>query len=433
MKSKDGWRFRYPVPETPAPEGRRYVCVPVPDDQMHRLAFINQLRQLSKWTAWDYDEAHSAITCAAVWEEITQDVRQQLNENEGCGVNFDVRANPEVPCHLEKTTDGVTWEQWADVSNCGAVGPQGPQGATGPVGPIGPVGPAGSSGAGVAAPVPDLSPFSDRRCTMSTFVREELESMVDNFLGLVDSSSEMLGAVTSIVGAFIELGPLVDVIAQAIQLSTDIGTTVIRSGLSLQVWDNVQCDLHCNLDDVQPYLSTSVINLWSLDVDARDTLGVYSFLALFIRSFSQSGWNYISWRATLSDGFTGCAFCGCDTAQFDVSVRNGNVLSRTYPDNDTVTIVIEEITTGPNNQGGLDFDSGDPSSECPNHPFAMMEVTAFERLSGTQTGLGWGRIGGNCAFDATSLVVGGKGRVVSHRSSAAGDVWSFTMTRNLTT
>lgn len=113
--SDGGWR----LPDEIDPPTRIGVCVPVPDAPEHRQAFLGALLQLARWWNWQRDPLKRGREAAEVWMTIWRDVLEQLQEGEGCGaMPFDVRQNEDAPCILEKTQNGVTWTQWADISLC---------------------------------------------------------------------------------------------------------------------------------------------------------------------------------------------------------------------------------------------------------------------------------------------------------------------------
>lgn len=110
----------YLLPTVIDPPGRRYVCVPIPDEQMHILAFLGQLDMLSYWWNWERDPLKQGTLAAQVWLDIVDEVRRQLDENETCGgSSILLRQNPETPCWLEQSQDGGdTWTLAFDYSLC---------------------------------------------------------------------------------------------------------------------------------------------------------------------------------------------------------------------------------------------------------------------------------------------------------------------------
>lgn len=109
----------YLLPAVVDPSERISVCVPIPNDLNHLLAFLGQLDMLAYWWTWERDDAKTGTEVAQVWREIVAQVRAQLDVGEGCAdMAFDVRQNPLLPCKLEKTEDGETWEEFADLQKC---------------------------------------------------------------------------------------------------------------------------------------------------------------------------------------------------------------------------------------------------------------------------------------------------------------------------
>jgi hypothetical protein len=109
--------YLLPDPQT----GYPLVCVQlmIPDHPRYRAALRGQLKALGDWWTWEksYQPGDRRATIAAqLWREL---LHQYLTIGEcGAGTMFDVRQNEEAPCTLEKTTDGETWEPWADLQLC---------------------------------------------------------------------------------------------------------------------------------------------------------------------------------------------------------------------------------------------------------------------------------------------------------------------------
>jgi len=60
----------YILPADINPTDRIYACVPIPNDPMHRAAFMGQMTALSRWYSWERDDAHTGKDVAAVWRDI---------------------------------------------------------------------------------------------------------------------------------------------------------------------------------------------------------------------------------------------------------------------------------------------------------------------------------------------------------------------------
>lgn len=112
----------YLLPETLNPD-QVSICICVPCDTNHALAFLGQLKALGDWWTWERDAAKRGKDAAHVWRAIYEDVDRQLNE---CGV-FDM-ANPCGCGHegrMSRISDtgvyqisddgGLTWEDAPDL------------------------------------------------------------------------------------------------------------------------------------------------------------------------------------------------------------------------------------------------------------------------------------------------------------------------------
>jgi hypothetical protein len=101
------------------------VCfqVEVPDDPWYLRAWFGTFFELASARSWDDDPDHTALEVARVWLEIA------LKLKSGCapalsvagtdgGDDYMIRQNPDNPCLLESSVDGMTWCTWADLSKC---------------------------------------------------------------------------------------------------------------------------------------------------------------------------------------------------------------------------------------------------------------------------------------------------------------------------
>jgi hypothetical protein len=69
---------------------RLSVCVPVPDDENHKRAFLGQIDELTRWWTWgDEPSGTGKLAAAAVWQEIYLLVSDRLWAGEECGDEMD--------------------------------------------------------------------------------------------------------------------------------------------------------------------------------------------------------------------------------------------------------------------------------------------------------------------------------------------------------
>ena len=115
MSGKDGGWI---LPQTIDPD-RVCVQLNIPNDPDHIAAFWGALWELTYWNKWQRDPDHKGTEVAQVWKDVWLKAVADNSDFGRCGVgNFDVRQNTEEPCTLEKTTDGDTWEPFADLTLC---------------------------------------------------------------------------------------------------------------------------------------------------------------------------------------------------------------------------------------------------------------------------------------------------------------------------
>lgn len=75
----------YPLPDEIDPP-QTSVCVPVPEDDNHKRAFLGQLAELARYWTWDKDPTKTkARDSAAVWATIYDTVFDRLINGETCG------------------------------------------------------------------------------------------------------------------------------------------------------------------------------------------------------------------------------------------------------------------------------------------------------------------------------------------------------------
>lgn len=121
----------YLLPANPLVAARRYVCVPVPDDERHIQAFLAQIDMLGYWYTWEKDASKTARLAASVWRDIAMSVRDAFYSGTGCEAGgMQIRQNPENECQLETSEDGINWTLLFDTTDCirgtvkGALGAQ---------------------------------------------------------------------------------------------------------------------------------------------------------------------------------------------------------------------------------------------------------------------------------------------------------------------
>lgn len=130
---------RYPLPDLIDPAETVCYQVRVPKDKYHIAAFLGQLYALSYSQVWARDPTHKAARVARVWGRIFSEVAagpncppcEQTSQVFDCGDENMIRQNPDNPCEIQTSADGIHWCTFIDLSKCGPGSGQ-PSGGTAP-------------------------------------------------------------------------------------------------------------------------------------------------------------------------------------------------------------------------------------------------------------------------------------------------------------
>lgn len=248
----------YLLPEVVDPAARRYVCVPIPDDRNHLLAFLGQLDALAYWWTWDRDDAHIGTEVARVWREIVAGVRASLDAEEGCaGMPFFVRQNTETPCILEYSTNGVTWLQFADLLLCPS-----PVRIT-RINPGTDVYEISDDGGATWEEHPELDPrngdwnrFPPRsdedRCNAAASMVRFCSDWVDQSITQISLAVSVAGILIMILGFLAAIAGLPFATPFMTEFALGLiglGATAIDNAFTSVVYDELLCIFYCNIDE----------------------------------------------------------------------------------------------------------------------------------------------------------------------------------------
>jgi hypothetical protein len=131
----------YPLPDNLSPPLERCVQVTIPDDPQYYQQLWSLINVATYWFAWDRDNAHSGSTVANTWKKIIATLQfcqpDQINGfGGGADTDMAIRQNPDNPCEIQSSQDGVTWCTFIDLTKCMNFGTQPGTGTT-PPGPNG--------------------------------------------------------------------------------------------------------------------------------------------------------------------------------------------------------------------------------------------------------------------------------------------------------
>lgn len=124
--------MKWPLPDVVNPPDTVCFQINVPNERHHLGAFYGAMFLLSKAYAWGDDPDHTALAVAAVWRKIFDNIiagNCTIPDKPGSagvdsGDELMIRQNPDNPCLLETSVNGVDWCVWADLSLCTPANPQ---------------------------------------------------------------------------------------------------------------------------------------------------------------------------------------------------------------------------------------------------------------------------------------------------------------------
>ena len=115
----------HPLSARPDPvDPRDRVCyqISVPNSRAHRAAFFGALLNLASAYNWADDPTHAARDVAILWRDIIDNVQicPAPLPMGGAGGDDDnmIRQNPDNPCELQTSINGIDWCTFADFSLC---------------------------------------------------------------------------------------------------------------------------------------------------------------------------------------------------------------------------------------------------------------------------------------------------------------------------
>lgn len=221
MSGKDGG---YRLPTVIDPEGVRCVCVPIPNNENHILAFLGQLDELGYWYSWERDDNQTGAAVGRVWKQIAQHVRESLDMDCGCGggaVTPDMQRFDEFGNLQVSYDNGETWEEGNNLD--------------------------GRFNSPLLPALPGTS--AEKRCNTAFGISSFLQSTIYDNLATVSGAAQLvvlIGSALALVASGGAAYPLVTALAGTI---LSAGTGAVEAALTAEVWDTFACLIYCRLDD----------------------------------------------------------------------------------------------------------------------------------------------------------------------------------------
>jgi hypothetical protein len=322
------------------------MSINVPDDPYHIAAFRGALLTLASANNWANDSAHTAKDVAAVWDEIYQEVSDCI-----MGL-MDVRQNTELPCKLEKTEDGETWEEFADLQLCpprlrqskgklqwfdGSAWVDLPNGGDerydGEATPQWTDPPEGESGACLAA-----ENIVASYVTMLTQVKSGLEAVL-TITGIVDIVAGYIGTQTLFPPALFTLN-----ISIAVGSLAALGIGAIDEFLDSDDIDTLKCIINCNASSDGAFTADEFETIQD-EVDEQISEAQKLVIGAWLDSYGPVGLTRAAAANGILDG--DCDDCGCNDVRIQFKDEGGTVFQTNFVNvGDSVDIPFVPASTG---------------------------------------------------------------------------------------
>lgn len=296
----------YKLPEVMEPENC-CICIPIPNDFNHKMAFLGQLDELGYWWNWERDTGKNGRLAAAVWRDIVQCIREEMDmAGCGCGSDKGTPTNQRYTDdgHLEVSYDGgETWESGD------AIDPR------------------------FNSPIFTDIPGADgdaKRCQAANSAMAVIEQAKSDASALLAAGASVAGLVAGIVGLLASTGigvvaaVVVGIMGAILVAVASGGQAVFDGSFTTLVWDELFCSLFCNMEEDGSFTEAG----WQAVVADAATGTSYpanEWLSYIIKTMSPVGLTNAA-----RSGYVGtrdCDSCGCDDEWcylFDFSLGDGD-------------------------------------------------------------------------------------------------------------
>lgn len=281
----------YKLPEVISPDENCCICIPIPNDFNHKMAFLGQLDELGYWWNWERDPDKKGREAAAVWREIVTCIREDMDMSGcGCGGGKGTPTNQRYTedGHLEVSYDnGETWES-GDGNDPRFNSP-------------------------TFSPLPGAD-TSDKRCIGANSVVAVLkaeQSASSDILGLAGGFTALLASVVTAVAATgVGVVPAAVIALMGVILNKIVtgGQEVFDDSFTTPVWDELLCILFCNMENDASF-SEDQWETIQAEVGAMASYPANEWLAGMIKSVGPVGLTNAARSGML--GSLSCETCSC--------------------------------------------------------------------------------------------------------------------------
>jgi len=282
----------YKLPEVIDPEQTCCICIPIPNDFNHKMAFLGQLDELGYWWNWEKDPLKQGREAATVWRKIVACIREDMNMSD-CGCSGD-----RIPTNQRYTEDGhleVSYDNGASWENADDIDPR----FNSPIFP----------------PLPGADGAS-KRCKGANSVVAILKDEQAKSSAILDAATGLAALITAVAGYVastgvgIVIGVVIALMSAVLTAIINAGETTFTASFGGTTWDDLLCILYCEIEDDGSFTEQG----WTNVVAQANTLPNYpanEWLAHMIRVIGTAGLTNASLTGVAgSMSCDGCE-CGC--------------------------------------------------------------------------------------------------------------------------
>lgn len=258
------------------------VCVPVPQEERHKQAFLAQIFALSRWWTWQRDAQKRGKDAAEVWKKVYECVMENM-ENCCCGSKKEPLLAFNNEGQLIASYDGgVTWQLAPELD------------------------PRLTS---VIAPHLPGNDGNEKRCNAAwateAVVRDDIvQKLKDANLGI-----EMVSLIAGALAIYLSAGTLAPLIVSLVGSAMAVGSAAVDAAFTNSVWEQFRCILYCNMRDDASFSSSDVQQI-KAEISTRIGGLAGELLIGTVDAFGRIGLTNAA-RSKRATG-SGCEDCYCD-------------------------------------------------------------------------------------------------------------------------
>ena len=265
MKKRQSEQAGYLLPDVINPAETLSVCVPVPNDRNHILAFLGQIEMLGYWWTWERDALRQGALAARVWRDIAETVRKRIYSGEDCDMYFRLRTKPTDTRVMQAQwmVDG----DWFDVldntccdqqailhrtTNEGDLQVSYDNGTTWVQDPNDPR----LQIVAIPPPVPGVSATKCDAASNGLSHLKDMQAETSQQVASYATAGELALAILGLIFSIVASGLVPPLLVVLVPVIIAMASTLIDHSqaeydalFSLQVWDEMLCILHCNISD----------------------------------------------------------------------------------------------------------------------------------------------------------------------------------------